>query len=172
MALGVAGNIVAFVQFAGSILSGARKLHGSTSGASDQTDSLEALFGTLSGFGSRLKLEQGPSIAQGGLQPTSVSASSTSSVHAAQLQSLASKCDADCDRLLVLLRRLNVKTRSGPGWWKSFQVAFLEALKSSEMMDLRQRINEYQTSIIVLFCAISRYVVLYSGTTLPVPISS
>jgi len=44
-------------------------------------------------------------------------------------------------------------------------VAFLEALKSTEMMDLRQRINEYQTSIIALFCAIFRYVVLHSGIT-------
>jgi hypothetical protein len=58
---------------------------------------------------------------------------------------------------------LNVKTRSGPGWRKSFQVAFLEARKSPEVMDLRQRIHEYQTSIIALFSAISRYVLALLG---------
>ncbi|GAB1315626.1 hypothetical protein MFIFM68171_05836 [Madurella fahalii] len=147
-ALGVASNIVAFVQFAGSILNGTHKLHASTSGASDQTDSLEALFGTLSGFGSKLKLhQQNPSSnSTAGPQPPAAG-TPTSSVLVRQLQNLASRCDADCERLLAILRRLNVKTRSGPGWWKSFQVAFLEVMKSSEVTDLRKRIHEYQTSI-------------------------
>jgi hypothetical protein len=160
-ALGVAASIVAFVQLAGSIVNGAQKIHASNSGASDQTESLDALFSVLTGFGSRLKLgQQIPSSSfTNGLQlPVAAIHTPSSALLLGQLQNLASKCDADCDRLLAILRRLNVKTRSGPGWWKSFQVAFLEARKSCEVMDLRQRIHEYQTSIIALFCAISRYV--------------
>ncbi|KAK0639080.1 hypothetical protein B0T16DRAFT_462782 [Cercophora newfieldiana] len=148
-ALGVAGNVVAFAQFAGSILNGARKIHDSTSGASDQVESLEQLFGALSSFAAKLKPDPNSELCQ---DPNT---SFLPPAQAQQLQKLASSCNADCDRLLALLRGLNVKRRSGPEWWKSLHVALLEQLKSTEVTQLRQRIGEYQASITTLLCTIS-----------------
>jgi len=73
-----------------------------------------------------------------------------------KLKKLAASCEVDCNRLLSILKTFNIKKRSGPGWWKSFQVALAEALQSAEVKQLRQRISDYQRGMILQFCSASK----------------
>lgn len=145
-ALSLAGTIVIFVQFAVQLFNGAKQISESVSGASESADSLKDVCSTLLGFMSGLQLTE-----QGGpyksLHP-----------HEVQLRSLAKACQADCEKLLGILRDLNIKTRSGPGWWRSFQVAFLEAAKSGDIKALKERIDGYQGVMGMIFLDLTKYV--------------
>jgi hypothetical protein len=156
-ALGIAGNVIQFVQFAAALLDGSRKIYASASGASNESESLENVYGNLAAFSYSLKAatrEKQTATLSSVLKPAPGSFGITG--YAPQLHSLAIGCETDCNRLLGIVHKLNAKTKPGPGWWKSFQVALLEAVKTTELKELRQRINEYQGTMVLLFCAISK----------------
>ena len=149
-ALSLAGTIVQFVQFATSLFNGARTIHASASGASENSQSIEIIYRELSNFSSNLQIQEqqdGGDAAHSAAKP---------SRHDAELRSMAAGCQADCAKLLEISSKLNVKTKSGPGWFKSFHVAFTEISKSGEIRELKQRIGDYQRMIVVLFCATSK----------------
>lgn len=153
VALSLAGNIVSFVQFAASIVSGAYKIHASTTGASPQVASLEALCSTLSTLASDLSPATGPGDGSSSISPA----------YAGQLRALASKCETDCHFLLSLLKKLRVDRPSSHGWWASLQAAIREEWNSSEVAELRRRINEYQAAITLLFSVLTRFGYLFQS---------
>ncbi|KAK4165459.1 hypothetical protein QBC43DRAFT_351029 [Cladorrhinum sp. PSN259] len=138
-ALSLAGTIITFVQFAVQLCNGVKQISESLSGASESADSLKDVCSTLVGFMSGLQLTE-----QGGLHKSLPP-------HEVKLRSLAKARQADCEKLLGILRDLNIKTRSGPGWWRSFQVAFLEAAKSGDIKALKERIDGYQGVMEMIF---------------------
>ncbi|KAM7222960.1 hypothetical protein V8F06_001516 [Rhypophila decipiens] len=148
VALSLAGSIVQFVQFATQLFNGARALHSSPGGSSVESSRLEDVYTRLAALRHSM-----------GTTPTRHSNNgphiSEEDDMTRQLKVLAANCQEDCNKLLAIVQKLNVKTRSGPGWWNSFHVAFLEHSRSGDLEVLRQRINEHQSTITLLLCATS-----------------
>ncbi|KAK3368404.1 hypothetical protein B0H63DRAFT_565100 [Podospora didyma] len=147
-ALSLAGTIVQFVQFAGQLFSGARNVHASLSGTSAETQKLEGLYTKLSTLSHGLSTDRQK-------VGTTANPGDGLSTHEADIEKLAASCEDDCNKLLHTVQGLNTKSRSGPGWWKSFHVAFHELAKSGELKALRQRIGDYQSTITTLLCVAS-----------------
>jgi len=143
-ALGLASNVVQFVQFAVSLVNGTREIHSSAVGASDSSQRLDGIYTTLSKFGkalgarSRRGTEEKPS------------------VHAQALEDMAAGCQQDCNALLELVHRFRVRPGSKAKWWRSFQKMMLETWSQSEVEKLKQRISDSQGLMVVLLCGISR----------------
>jgi hypothetical protein len=140
-ALGVAGTVVQFVQFAAALVNNVREIHHSASGTSLATQELEAIHSTLSQFSKDLRRHS----PRGQLR------------YGRELDGLAKRCIDDCDRLLKLADQLKVENGEKKRWWKSFQKAMLELWTQKDVEDLRQRINDSQASMVLVLCACSRY---------------
>ena len=140
-ALGVAGTVVQFVQFAAALVNNVREIHHSASGTSLVTQELEAIHSTLSQFSKDLP-QHSP---HGHLR------------YGRELDGLAKRCRDDCDRLLKLADQLKVESGEKKRWWKSFQKAMLELWTQKDVEDLRQRISDSQASMVLVLCASSRY---------------
>ena len=140
-ALGVAGTVVQFVQFATALVNNVREIHRSASGASLATQELEAIHSTLSQFSKDLRDSPpgGPSR------------------YGKELEVLVERCKDDCDQLLKLADQLKVESGEKKRWWKSFQKAMLELWTQKDVEDLRQRISDSQASMVLVLCACSRY---------------
>ncbi|KAK4213918.1 hypothetical protein QBC37DRAFT_463011 [Rhypophila decipiens] len=151
VALSLAGSIVQFVQFATQLFNGARALHSSPGGSSVESSRLEDVYTRLAALSHSM-----------GTTPTR-HRDSNNGRHTSeeddmtrQLKVLAANYQEDCNKLLAIVQKLNVKTRSGPGWWNSFHVAFLEHERSGDLKVLRQRINKHQNTVTLLLCATSK----------------
>jgi len=140
-ALGVAGTVVQFVQFATALVNNVREIHRSASGASLATQELEAIHSTLSQFSKDLRDSPpgGPSR------------------YGKELEVLVERCKDDCDQLLKLADQLKVESGEKKRWWKSFQKAMLELWTQKDVEDLRQRISDSQASMVLVLCVSSRY---------------
>jgi len=143
-ALGVAGTVVQFVQFAAALVNNVREIHHSASGTTLATQDLEAVHTTLSQFSENLQ-DSPPS----------------PSIYGKELEVLAKRCKDDCDRLLKLADHLKVESGEKKRWWKSFQKAMLELWTQKDVEDLRQRISESQAAILLVLCASSRYEIVF-----------
>ena len=140
-ALGVAGTVVQFVQFATALVNNVREIPRSASGASLATQELEAIHSTLSQFSKDLRDSPpgGPSR------------------YGKELEVLVERCKDDCDQLLKLADQLKVESGEKKRWWKSFQKAMLELWTQKDVEDLRQRISDSQASMVLVLCVSSRY---------------
>ena len=133
-AVSLAGNILQFVQFATGLFNSAQKLRLSETGSSAESDSIEVIFGRLSELSSGLTTEgHGFDNAETPEDTDLQCPRADKSAYGPQLRSLAETCQKDCTRLLEIVKKLNIKTASGPGWWKGFQVAWREAIKSAQV---------------------------------------
>lgn len=149
-ALGLAASVVQFVQFAASLLSETRKIYNSSSGASEDTERLEFIHGSLSDLCSKLEAgsgrkAQGVRFVASGLPKDAPS-----------LADLALRCQEDCRKLLEVVDRMKVKARSGWKIWSSFRMAMTEVLKANEIERLQERIEKYQRLMVLHLCSVSR----------------
>ncbi len=145
-ALGVAGNVVAFVQFASSLITGTHNIYRSPSGQSKDAQTLEEIYATLFALSTKLGPSGDGSIGKetaGG--PTG-------------LQQLAGVCRQDCERLLGLV--VGLKSRGGGGdhskVWKSFKKALSDVCHAKEIDQLQKRIASCERAMVVHFCAASK----------------
>ncbi|KAI1420431.1 hypothetical protein F5Y12DRAFT_773072 [Xylaria sp. FL1777] len=151
-ALSLAGTVVQFVQFAVSLINGAKRIY--VTGHSIETETLDGIYRLLSGFSSDLGTQCG-----GHLQPFPGNLQLLANRRAVALGSLAARCKQDCDHLLAIVNRLKTSSVTGPRWWASFIVALKEVAKAKEVKELQERIEGYQSQMVLHLCAISNQAV-------------
>jgi hypothetical protein len=134
-ALGLAGNIVQFVDFLVKLLSESRVLYQSTAGASDENVVFQKIAQHLQSLASNL---------------------TTSSVTPRQvpreLKDIAGSCQDVASELLQALERL--KVTGSHRRWKSF----VQALKSMHIAQLTARLDRLQSQLNTRLLAMMRYV--------------
>jgi hypothetical protein len=150
-ALSFAGNVIQFVQFAVSLVTGTRKILVSSTGLSDDSQRLEDVYTKLSELGSGLKMSNTISIA------ADSSSGFSESKHEKALEELAEICKKDCDQLLNVVSRLRAKKGNKTRWWDSFKTALLEVWAENEIDRFTKRITETQQAMTLLLCKISGY---------------
>ncbi len=120
-ALGLAGNIVQFVDFSCKVLCDAKSLYGSSTGASAENDVLEAIGSDLVNLSHALIAPSAP-----GTVPES-------------LRSLASRCKDVATELLGTLDKIKVR---GPHQkWKSFVQALRSVWEKERIEELVKRME-------------------------------
>jgi hypothetical protein len=149
-ALGLAGNVVQFVQFATSLFKGTKQIYLSASGISDDHESLEDIYEKLLVFCTELEAGSCQAIGGDGVLTSDLQENSPSPI-----TELASRCAQDCRQLLKSIDSLRVKSSSGPRFWRCLRVALMEVLKVGEMDKLQERITSYQRQMVLNLCSLS-----------------
>jgi hypothetical protein len=147
-ALGLAANVLQFVQFAFGLLTNAQRIHLSGPGPSGEEQNVEGIYARLLDFST---LFQG--------RPHSDNedaATFQSSKYFLALAKLVEECREHCEKLLDITRKLQVKDGTKARWWKSFEKALYETWKKEDIESLKSRIRDCQTEIVMHLCRISR----------------
>lgn len=147
-ALGIAAGVIQFVQFSSAILNSTVKIYQSSQGVSHQSQHLSDVYTKLFHLSSGLQTEAFPD------ESTANASNFVQGCSSAIIQ-LGKDCKADCDRLLDIVSKLQL-CRSNGRWWKSFRIALKEYLKSDEISYLQKRIENYETTIMMHLCTLSR----------------
>lgn len=133
-ALGVAGNIIQFVEFARSLVSTAYKIHGSETGSSPNNLRLEQVCEALGRLSDRLGSaapSPGPT-----LSPLLQSAPEEDST---ALRELSQGCKKDCEKLLAILEKLKVKNGSNL-LWNSVKAALKTKMEQKAVAELERQL--------------------------------
>lgn len=147
-ALSIAAGVIQFVHFSSAILNSTVKIYQSSQGISNQSQHLSEVYTKLSHLSSGLQTEAFPN------KSTANASNFVQDCSSAIIQ-LAKDCKADCDRLLDIISKLQLSRNNGR-WWKSFRIALKEYLKSDEISYLQKRIENYETTIMMHLCTLSR----------------
>lgn len=147
-ALSIAASVVQFVQFSSNILNSAAEIYQSPECVSRQSKHLSDIYTKLSQLGSSLQTDAFADATTSGVSGLVQSCSSA-------IVQLGHDCRADCDRLLGIICQLQACRTNGRRW-KSFRVALKEYLKSEEISHLQKRIENYETTIMMHLCTLSR----------------
>ncbi|KAI0967407.1 hypothetical protein F4678DRAFT_241674 [Xylaria arbuscula] len=158
-ALGLASNIVQFLDFTWRLTSAAGEIRNSMSGATERTIELDKIFGKLSSFCSNLanpiEAVKGDDDAQRVQKLFSNSASDLQrrviiQSHSESLKALASDCIPLCQQLLAITSRLQAQGGSSHRF-KSFKVALRTIWDDRKIGDLEDRLKRHQHAISLHF---------------------
>lgn len=151
-ALGLAAAVVQFVGFASHLVSKIKEIQESATGQSKQAATLETIYTQLQHLNSRLELssKRDPRLEV-------VQGSTDLVAHVFAINDLSRICEGDCQRLLDIVRKLQVGNDSRRRW-QSFRVALKTIWKGSEITDLEQRLHSTQTTLTLHVCSLTRYV--------------
>lgn len=167
MALGVASNVLQFVDFAAKLVSTTAEAAVSAQGATQRTLELEKVYESLKVFSSRLHHGVNRTRSHGGedapalqglvvVRPDLEQRSDLQS-HIESLGGLAADCERLCQELLETVGKLHVKGESCRPV-KAFFVALKTVWGSKKVKDLTDRINQFQKMINLHFYPILRLV--------------
>ena len=134
VALGVATNVVQFLDFSGRILSEGYRLHKSKRASPSKNEELESIA---------LDLQK----LSGELQCPEDETRQSPTPNDIQLQRLAEQCRAVCLELLAALEK--IKIADPPSKWKSFRVALNTVWGESKIKNLQLRLDEARQELIV-----------------------
>jgi hypothetical protein len=167
VALGVASNVLQFVDFAAKLVSTTAEAAGSARGATQRMLELEKVYESLKAFSSRLHQGVNRTRSHGGegapaLQGLVVVRSdleqqSDLQPHIESMGVLAADCDRLCQELLETVGKLHVKGESCRSA-KAFVIALKTVWGSNKIKDLTDRINQFQKMINLHFYPILRLV--------------
>jgi hypothetical protein len=129
-AVGFAASILTFVDFAWNVVTGAYEVYKSPSGETVENAHLGNIIDDL-----RLVAEE--------LDNAELSKGS----HEKSLRRLAAKCSEVSEQLLNLLQKLRVKGSKTP--WKSLKTKWLSLQKSDEIVELKDRLRDYRSQILL-----------------------
>lgn len=156
-AVGLAGNISQFVQYAAQLVSTGKETYKSASGSSERNCELEKIYGALSTFSSRLQKQATVHSHQ---SSTTNSLTSThnpgNTEHVTALNLLTRDCKQVCDHLLGKIQELKVKD----GRWRrcrSFRAALETVWDGKSISELESRLDRFQKIIMLHFFPIIRY---------------
>jgi len=144
-ALGLAGNVVAFVQFSAALIKGTYKIYKSPTGQSEELQDLESIYSKLADFSSRLG-------------KSTVGDPENETAQAGALHQLADMCRSDCEQLLQIVGELKVNGNSRSKPWQSFTKAMAEVWRSNDIANLQKRVASCEQAMVVQMCATSRWV--------------
>ena len=133
-ALGVAANVVQFIDFSGRILSESHRLHRSKKVNPGKNEELESIALDLQKIYDELQYPQNEM-------------SQAPTPNDIQLQRLAEQCRGVCLELLAGLEKLKIV--DPPGKWRSFRVALKTVWGESKIKDLQVRLDEARQELII-----------------------
>jgi hypothetical protein len=148
-ALGLASNIVQFVDFGIKLFSEAREIYESAQDGRAEDLELETVTVDLKGFAQSLHASGKPS--PGNPQPKKLAADEIA------LQKLAISCEKLANELLKLLDDLKVKGQ-GNRKWKSFKQALNHVRREEKVNKLEERLEKFQRQITTHLVGILRFV--------------
>ena len=136
-ALGIASNVISFIDFANEIFSASRQIY--RNGSRDDHIDLELIVGDLRGIVKGL--EESPEPSDG-------------TEHLAEeeneLQRLAKQCRSICDELSGVLEKLNVRDERGNIIkWKSVNAAIKTIWKKEQIQQLQKRMDDIRQELII-----------------------
>ena len=140
--LSVVGNAVQFVQFTFGLLNSSKKIYNSASGSSADCEDLKKIYSKLSTFSNQLV-------------DTSFTVTNAALDHTSEIQEIARACKEDCEKLLDLVNKLRLKSKTSKIWWQSFSKAILELWSSKDLENLKIRIADARGLLILKLCAVS-----------------
>lgn len=126
-ALGLAANIIQFIDFTCKLVAESRTIYQSANGASADSAVLKTIATDLSDLSAKLSSTQGSSVA------------------GAELGNLADECKSVADELHSALQRLQVKGHDRI--WKSFVVALREVLQKDRIEGISKRLGALQRQL-------------------------
>lgn len=141
-ALGLAGNIVQFVDFGCKLFANAQEIYSSASGSSGRVRDAATIVGALNDLCKRLQ-ERPP-----------LAASSSGGLNTS-LDLLASECRQVALQLMDLLER--IRTREPHSKWSSFKGALKTIIREDEVKALERRLEDYRRQIITTLEVMQRY---------------
>ena len=128
-AVGLASNIVSFVDFTCKLIAGAKTIYHSTSGLSEDNAVLDVIVTDLRRMSADL-----------------IKSPSQTSRNSSGLAALAAECEEIGKELSDALRDLKVKSRNRK--WGSFQAALKEVWKDNRIAKLQKRLDALRTQVI------------------------
>ncbi|KAK4452678.1 hypothetical protein QBC34DRAFT_455598 [Podospora aff. communis PSN243] len=152
--IGIAGSVVQFVSFAFQLISKTKDIHESAGRQSKETAKLDAVYTHLLALSSKLEAssKRDAKLEVDGDDETTT----TLACHVFAVNDLSVSCEADCQKLLDIIRKLQGVSGSG-GKWGSFRVAVATMWKSSELEDLEDRLQKTQTTLTLHICALTTH---------------
>ena len=150
-ALGVAGNLIQFVQFAYNLSKGTARIYHSADGISGEASYLDKLYSKLYALSCNIEFDQKQ-------RDSKADSSRPISKYSTTLSSMASDCKDVCKQLLESIDEVRVKAGKRSRRWQSFRKALLEAWQADKVNELEKRIERLQSSMIASLCSISGYV--------------
>jgi uncharacterized protein Yka (UPF0111/DUF47 family) len=137
-ALGLAANIVAFVEFAAKLVSGAHQVYSSATGATDENASLETVVNDIQAMTRGLSSNTGPAAT-----PDQIA-----------LRDLAQKCCSLSEDLVKALRKLRMKNPKSKT--ESVRVAWRAMREKNNLNSLEKQIDSYHRQILARIVAMMR----------------
>lgn len=131
-AIGLAGNIVNFIEFSFRVISGGQQVLNSASGMTPENTSLDAFLDDLKAVTKGLLIEF----------PTSVC-----SENEAELSRLAGYCYDLSKELSGILTRLKVSDEKSK--WQGIRVKWRSMCKEKEIEAIERRLNDFQSQILI-----------------------
>jgi len=159
-ALGVASNVLSFIDFSGKLISGAVSIYGSADGASKEYVDVESVTIDLSEMSGKLSQDIKTLTLNTGAAAAHLSGT-TPSVHQEALCKLALRCKQLADDLIQTLQKLKVKN----GKYKIFKsglAAIKIPLKSEDIARCKRTLDDIRSQITARMVSLIRYVALTS----------
>lgn len=138
-AIGLAGNIIAFLDFGFKLVSKSKRIHASASGASSHNEDLASLTQHFQNVATNLQVPK----AVGSLTDEEVA-----------LRRLAAECEsvsADLVKLLDELRAKNPKSKR-----ESFRAAIRDWRKKDEVSELESKLDHYRQQLTLQISSLAR----------------
>ena len=123
-ALGLAGNIITFVDFTWKLFSGAYTIYRSESGTSDKNAVLQVIAGNVRSLSGAVMVEH---------------------AHSQDLQSLAAETKRVAEQILNALE--NLKVNGSKSRWASLKVALKEVWSQSKINNLETTLSKLQAQV-------------------------
>lgn len=159
-ALGLASNVAQFVQIAYSLIKTTADIQQSTTGAKEETLTLDLVYSKLSNLNKKLA-----SCPDDGFQPEPkhTAPNDQDIIEAAcGIAELSRACQNDCEKLLTVVGKLKGRGRS-PSRLQSFRLALKSIWKQNEIDALERQVGRTQATLTLHICVVSKSVVrLYS----------
>jgi hypothetical protein len=134
-ALGVAGVVVQFVDFAGNLVSATRKISASETGELRENEENESIAKKLTALNDRL------------LAAGEATVPPSMSQNEAEIRKLCSECSKVAKELLDALEKSRPQTKTGS--FLSFRIALMSVWNQKQMETFKNRIENYRQQLVM-----------------------
>jgi hypothetical protein len=145
--IGLARNIIQFVDFGVKLFAGSRELYKSATGSTEEGLELEVVTKSLQDLAQSLNTDKSPRLGQ------------AVSKDERELRKLTAECEKLAEKLLQTLKKLKVKD-NGNRKWDSFRKALARVMKEKEIKDLEDRLARFRKQISQVLLLMMRYTLL------------
>lgn len=174
-AIGLASNIVQFVDFAATLIATGVELYDSTNGLTQRTNEIESIYSKLNSFSSSLEAATtscaSAEEADALFLPRSSSADRELRSHLKAVHELAGNCRMLCNEIVEAVKKLRVSDRHGRVLG-SVAAAIKTAWSSSKISALEDRLDRIRSMILTHCFPLFMYGARTPSSMFPVPGSS